>query len=126
MARLAECTTEPTNTEDAPARSRRTREQPGNEAIFDQALTNGLAAIVERRWAGEETAGNRVKSASQLLDVITARGRGVEDGVVELPDLDPPPEGFVFGGDPTPTRVKTASLREAIRITQRPRHARLV
>lgn len=100
--------------------------RPGNEAIFDQALTNGLAAIVARRWPGEEMGGDRVKSASQLLDVITARGTRVEEGVFELPDLAPPPGGFVLGDEPTPTVVSVTSLREAIRITQRPRHARLV
>jgi hypothetical protein len=101
------------------------RERPGNEAIFDQALTNGLAAIVARRWPGEEMDRNRVKSAKALLDVIAEHADEAEEGVVELPDLDPPPAGSPFGDDPAPTVVKVALLRAAIDVTQRPRHARL-
>lgn len=100
------------------------RERPGAEAIFDQALTNGLAAIVSRRWPGEEMRGRQVKPASECLDVIEEHGTATDDGVYELEDLDPPPPGFVLGDEPTPTIVRAAVLRDGIRITQPPRHAR--
>jgi len=101
------------------------RARPGNEGIFDQALTNGLAAIVARRWPDEEMDGTRVKSALKLLDVIAALGERAGDGIYELPDLHQPSEGSPFGEGPTPTIVKVAMLQKAIEITQRPRHARL-
>lgn len=101
------------------------REQPGAEAIFDQALSNGLAAIVSRRWPGEEVRGRLVKSASECLDVIEKHGAQLEAGVYELEDIDPPPPGFVLGDEPTPTIVRVAVLREGLRITQPPRHARV-
>ncbi len=100
------------------------QERPGNEAIFDQALTNALTAIVAQRWPGDEVGGGRVKSAGRLLDEVAARGVEIESGVVELPDLAPP-QGLVLGDEPTPTVVNVTVLREAIGITQRPRHARL-
>jgi hypothetical protein len=101
------------------------RERPGAEAIFDQALTNALAAIVARRWPGEEMRGRQVKSAAACLEVVEQHGAEIEAGTFELEDLDPPPRGFVLGDEPAPTIVRVAVLREAIEITQPPRHARV-
>ena len=55
---------------------REDRERPGFAGIFDEALTNALAAIVAARWPGTEMRGSRVKSASELLDVIEEHGDG--------------------------------------------------
>ncbi|MGY5078984.1 hypothetical protein ACWIGX_18090 [Streptomyces nigrescens] len=50
------------------------REVPGAAAIFDQALSCGLAAIVAHQWPGEELKKNgAVKSARFLIEVAKAR-----------------------------------------------------
>ncbi|MCX4523935.1 hypothetical protein OHA69_40825 [Streptomyces anulatus] len=109
---------------------------PGAEAIFDQALTNGLAAIVSSQW-GEETAADargRVKSAAQLLAVVEEKAQAVGDepDVYVIPD--PEPVSAAFPGDsPWPwvedetlpdleTRINVAVLREGIKGTQPVRH----
>lgn len=46
-------------------------EASGAEALFNQALSNGLAAIVAHHWPGRERKRNgRVKSAADLLAII--------------------------------------------------------
>ncbi|WAL96911.1 hypothetical protein [Streptomyces sp. Je 1-369] len=92
---------------------------PGAAAIFDQALTNGLAAIVAQTWPGEEAekrknGEHRLKSAAQLLQVITRRCDEAGEGIRLLPDE--------VGAPGTP--VDTDTLRDALEQTQRVRHAR--
>src|SRR4051794_7348071 len=102
-------------------------ERAGASGIFDTALTNGLAAIVARRWPAEEmTAQGFVKPASALLEVIAAHAQPDDAGIYELEDIDPPPPVAVFGPplDPTPTRIDVTLMRDAIRRTQVIRHAR--
>src|SRR3954452_11815885 len=61
------------------------RASDGAEGVFDQALTNGLAAIVADEWPGEEVGrGGRMLAASKLLDVIEQRGKHKDDGVVAI------------------------------------------
>jgi hypothetical protein len=51
-------------------------EAAGAEALFNQALSNGLAAIVSHHWPGEDRRGNgRVKSAADLLSLINRKVR---------------------------------------------------
>ncbi|MFE6127793.1 hypothetical protein ACFQ6Q_05900 [Streptomyces sp. NPDC056437] len=92
---------------------------PGAAAIFDQALTNGLAAIVASIWPGEETekrrtGDHRLKPASQLLKVITEKCGEAQDGMRLIPDAT----------DDTPIAVDVAALSDALEQTQRVRHAR--
>ncbi|WP_157036382.1 hypothetical protein [Streptomonospora alba] len=92
---------------------------PGAAAIFDQALTNGLTAIVAHVWPGDESqrlknGHDRMKSASHLLDVITERC--IEDGQGQL--LIPNNQ------DKTHLSADVANLRDALDQTQRVRHGR--
>jgi hypothetical protein len=101
----------------------------GAEGIFDQALTNGLAAIVAHSWPGAEHDGRRMLSASKLLDVIEHHGKRTGAGVVRvLHD----PEGtewisLPFADEPAPnfTAVHVETLRDALEATQAIRHARI-
>jgi hypothetical protein len=101
----------------------------GAAAIFDQALTNGLAAIVARRWPHELTRDDgRVKSAAALLDVIERNGLPGDEGEVRLPH-DGPDEMWVetpLDDEPFPhfTEVRVPVLRDAVERTQPVRHAR--
>lgn len=105
------------------------RSSDGAEAIFDQAATNGLAAIVAYAWPGAEVdKRSRVLSAAALLEVITARGTAQDDGVVLIehaPALSAR-EDDLIGAEPVPnaTRVDVRALRAAITATQAVRHAR--
>ncbi|MBC3844624.1 hypothetical protein GXW82_43950 [Streptacidiphilus sp. 4-A2] len=61
----------------------------GGEAIFDQGLSNGLAAIVAHEWPGEEAnAKGRVLSASGLLSVIEKHVTADSNSVLVIPDPD--------------------------------------
>lgn len=103
------------------------RGRDGAAGIFDTALSNGLAAIVVARWAGQEAERRGwIRSASALLDVIEANAEPAANGNYELADLEPPPDTDVFGAPlgPTPTRIDPEVLRDAIRRTQTIRHAR--
>ena len=64
----------------------------GAEALFDQALTNGLALIVAHSWPGEESNGKGfMLPASGLLEVIEVHGIPAADGVTRiLHDLTKP------------------------------------
>jgi hypothetical protein len=103
----------------------------GAEGVFDQALTNGLAAIVAYAWPGAELSGTRVRSAAQLLDVIGRHGKAHEDGTVRVlhdpkgPEYEPPSP--LFPDDPWPnfTSVNEPVLRDALDVTQAIRHARV-
>jgi hypothetical protein len=101
----------------------------GAEGIFDQAVTNGLAAIVAHAWAGAEMTGSRVRSARELLDVIEQRGKAERGGIVRVPhDPDGPEfEEAPFADEPLPnfTTVRVPVLRDAINATQAIRHARV-
>ncbi|MFC5200557.1 hypothetical protein [Streptomyces kaempferi] len=64
----------------------------GREAIFDQALTSGLAAIVAHGWAGEEAdAKGRMLLARALLRLLEGKAGDSKlnvsaDGVLVIPD----------------------------------------
>ena len=101
----------------------------GAEGVFDQALTNGLAAIVAAEWPGAETQGASriIRSARPLLGVIEQKGTPGGDGVIHLlraggPTWLPP----IFGDEPAPnfTVVEVAKLRDALAVTSAIRHAR--
>lgn len=101
----------------------------GAEGIFDQALTNGLAAIVAHTWPGAEMSSKgRALSAAGLLDVIEERGQAVDGGIVRVPHEVGGPEytdlPFDEGPMPNFTSVEIEPLRDAIRTTQAIRHAR--
>lgn len=105
------------------------RVSDGAEAVFDQALTNGLAAIVGYAWPGAELGGAKVLSAAGLLDVIKQRGKADEDGIVRvLHDPNGPEYGdpSPFDDEPSPnfTNVNEPVLRDALDVTQVIRHAR--
>lgn len=100
----------------------------GAEAIFDQALSNGLAAIVAAEWPGSEVGrGGRVLSAGDLLTVIEQRGRTADDGFIHL--LREGQSEWVtlpFEEDPFPnfTSIDVRTLRDGLDKTQDIRHAR--
>lgn len=132
---------------------RRNHVQAGTEALFDHALNNGLAVIVEASWPGQDVDKVRVKSASGLLDVLvaqaaapatantagTASGRPVSvtadpiTHVITLRLAHPTgqtnlrvmhlPNGFVPGSDDVVV-VDVPVLRDAIRIAHPVRHGR--
>jgi hypothetical protein len=97
-------------------------DQPGAEGRFDQALTNGLAAIVEKRWPGEQLeSNNRVKSARALMGVIE---RKAGSGCVALEDIEPRLDDSFCEPGPTPTAVDLETLRDGLDATQPARHGR--
>ncbi|MGW2082301.1 hypothetical protein ACWCOW_36220 [Streptomyces sp. NPDC001939] len=116
---------------------------PGAESLFDQALTNGLAAIVSEQWGEDQVLweNGRAKPASGLLAVIAKEAEEYElndePGVYVLPD-ELLPASPPSGGSPWPwltelrgcdmpvmeTRIKVAILRAALDATQPVRHAR--
>ncbi|MFC5748452.1 hypothetical protein [Actinomadura rugatobispora] len=66
----------------------------GAEGVFDQALTNGLAAVVAHTWPSKEAdRKGRVLSADSLLTVIENHGTAAEDGVMWVPH---DPEGPLY------------------------------
>lgn len=101
----------------------------GAEGVFDQALTNGLAAIVAAEWPGEEFERSlHVRSASSLLKIVEQKGATGAKGVMHVlragePQWLPPPG---FGEEPTPnfTIVEVGTLRDALKVTWAIRHAR--
>ncbi|MFI9597628.1 hypothetical protein [Nonomuraea sp. NPDC052265] len=108
----------------------------GAEALFDQALTNGLALIVAHMWPGKESGRRgRMLSARDLLVVIKAEGISAESGVTRVLH-DPAKPEFVKSpwfepGDEERlvanfTEVRTSVLERALDITQEIRHAREV
>lgn len=104
----------------------------GREGIFDQVLSNGLAAIVASEWPGEELDRNgRVRSASALLTVIEKHVPAT-DGIVLLPDKHPMPEIPQGDGDSlfqaprlsSHTRIDVRTLQNGIEASQAARHGR--
>ena len=104
------------------------RATDGAEGLFDQALTNGLAAIVAQEWPGEEVErGGRMLAAARLLDVVEEHGKHKEDGVVAiLRPGEPEYTQYPFEDEPMPnyTTVNVPVLRDALSATQAIRHAR--
>ncbi|MER5556188.1 hypothetical protein ABT001_31730 [Streptomyces sp. NPDC002793] len=93
-------------------------EVPGHEATYDQALSNGLAAIVAQQWPGQELSSEgHVKSARQLLKVITKQADAQPDGtyLIAWPDRHENPEKIC---------VNTEVLCDGINETQAARHGR--
>ncbi|MFF3518751.1 hypothetical protein [Streptomyces sp. NPDC002573] len=64
--------------------------EPGHEGIYDQALSNALAAIVAAEWPGQEAKGEgRVHSARRLLKVIAEKiPPDPAMGLCVIPDRD--------------------------------------
>ncbi|OIJ62788.1 hypothetical protein WN71_037615 [Streptomyces mangrovisoli] len=104
----------------------------GREGIFDQALSNGLAAIVAFEWPGKESDRNRrVLSASALLQVIE-KHIPATDGIVLVPDQHPMPQ--IPQGDSdslfqaprlsSHTRIDVSTLQNGIEASQAARHGR--
>jgi hypothetical protein len=100
-------------------------EVPGAEALFDQALSNGLAAIVSTEWPGEELEKNgQVKSAARLLTVVTDHLESDSDGHYRLALED---GARVAVGDPDAEShliIDVETLREAVTTGQAIRHGR--
>ncbi|MFD5292429.1 hypothetical protein ACFWJV_30085 [Streptomyces rochei] len=104
----------------------------GREGVFDQALSNALAAIVASEWPGEELDHNgRVRSASALLRLIEKHVPAT-GGIVLVPDKDPLPE--IPQGDTdslfqaprlsSHTRIDARTLQNGIEASQAARHGR--
>ncbi|SFA81618.1 hypothetical protein SAMN05216266_101610 [Amycolatopsis marina] len=108
---------------------------PGAAGLFEQALCNGLAVIVEARWPGSEVdSKGRVKSAKVLLEVIAAEearaGRIGPVLALEEPGAAPPVVGecipYWDESESEPAvHVEIAVLREALRATAPRRHGKL-
>ncbi|TQK49837.1 hypothetical protein FBY35_0111 [Streptomyces sp. SLBN-118] len=106
----------------------------GSEGIFDQALTNGLAAIVAHEWPGEEKdKKGRVLYARQLLCVIEKHVTPGADGDLVIPDPRgdrPPPQSpadsnFHWRQLPAlDTRIDARVLVDGLDVSQSARHAR--
>ncbi|MEU1447963.1 hypothetical protein ACFWBS_44860 [Streptomyces mirabilis] len=110
----------------------------GREAIFDQALTNGLAAIVAHEWAGEEAdAKGRMLSARALLRLLEGKTSDGKlsvsaDGVLVIPDpheqRSVPQSATTFFEwaelPPLDTRIDVRVLDDALDASQPARHAR--
>ncbi len=90
------------------------RESGGAAAGFDEALSNGLAAIVADEWPGSERRSRGVKSAAELLQVVRQGARDLGGDRYEIPARD------VVG----PTTIDVGALERAISATQAVRHAR--
>ncbi|MEU0169027.1 hypothetical protein ACL07V_36705 [Streptomyces sp. MB22_4] len=105
----------------------------GREGVFDQALSNGLAAIVASEWPGKEVdRKGRVLSASALLKVIEERIPAT-DGIVCVPDEHPMPDipqgdtNSLFQAGPrlsSHTRIDVRTLQNGIEASQAARHGR--
>lgn len=104
------------------------RASDGAEGVFDQALTNGLAAIVAHEWPGAEVGrGGRMLAASKLLDVVEQHGKRKDDGIIAiLRPGEPEYTQYPFENEPMPnyTAVNVPVLRDALSATQAIRHAR--
>lgn len=108
---------------------RHDRVSDGAEGVYDQALTNGLAAIVAHNWPGEEMEGSGGKSraARALLKVIENRGVQPDRGrvrvmhYVDQPEYEEHP---ALGRVENFTTVDVPAFQDALRVTQAIRHAR--
>jgi hypothetical protein len=88
----------------------------GAGALFDDALSNGLAAIVSHEWPGSE-AGRRVgvKSARDLLGIVRASAAG-EQGVHRLRGSN--------NDQPYEVEVRVRVLEDGLNHAQPVRHGR--
>jgi len=101
----------------------------GAEALFDQALSNALAAIVAHDYPDDlYRSDGKVKSAAGLLRVLEEHGIPGTDGTIMLPHEGPDQLWVTtpLDDEPVPnfTEVRVGALREAIDKTQAVRHAR--
>jgi hypothetical protein len=99
----------------------------GAEGVFDQALTNGLAAIVAHEWPGAELDRSKIRSAAGLLNVLEKRASVAGDGTLRvLRPGEPEWEVVPWDDEPMPnfTTIDIVTLRSAISTTQAIRHAR--
>jgi len=106
---------------------RHDRVSDGAEAIYDQALTNGLAAIVAHNWPGAdmEGSGGNTRAASGLLKVTADRGVQAErERVRVMHAVDQRPSRSSILRVENFTTVDVPALRDALRVTQAIRHAR--
>lgn len=107
---------------------RHDRVSDGAEAVYDQALTNGLAAIVAYTWPGAEwKSSGRARAASDLLTVIEDRGIRAKPGTVRVRHRADEPEyenHFAFGEVENFVAINVSVLRDALKVTQAIRHAR--
>ncbi|MET9761782.1 hypothetical protein ABZ016_22425 [Streptomyces sp. NPDC006372] len=103
--------------------------EPGHEGIYDQALSNALAAIVAAEWPGEEANDKgRVHFARTLLKVIAEKiPSDPTTGLCVIPDRDADvrsqwekedrvPEGF------WDTRIDVDLLTDALDVSGQARH----
>ncbi|MEV5484178.1 MULTISPECIES: hypothetical protein [Streptomyces] len=106
---------------------------PGAGGVFDQALTNGLAAIVAHEWPGEESAvqkngDRRMKAASGLLAVIRTHLDESTPGVRTISDKEVRSGTPFWGEDEDPptfdVTIEVDVLLDALDQTQPVRHAR--
>ena len=111
---------------------RNDRVPPGAEGVFDQALNNGLAAIVAFAWPGHEfePGKTKVRSATALLNVINRRGEPQNDGTIRVmhdpsgPEYELPSPAFPDDPWPNFTTVDELALRKALDVTHAVRHGR--
>jgi hypothetical protein len=103
--------------------------EPGHEGIYDQALSNALAAIVAAEWPGKEAnSKGRVHFARDLLQLIAEKiPPDPVTGLCVIPDCDTDgrsrwekengaPEGF------WDTRIDVGLLTDALDVSGRARH----
>lgn len=91
-------------------------EQPdvaGAAALFDQALTNGLVAIVGAEWPGDERNGRQTKPARALIRIIEERCPENAPGVhlIQISEADV-------------IQIDVRTLLDALDVSQPTRHAR--
>jgi hypothetical protein len=94
------------------------REIAGSGALYDQALTNGMAAIVTYEWPGREVGGRRraaIKSARELLRVVKGQVPG-QKGTHRLTGNH---DGHTYE-----VGIRARVLEEGLSRTQPVRHAR--
>lgn len=90
------------------------RKVGGAAAGFEEAVSNGLAAIVCHEWPGSERGRRGIKSPAQLLEVVRTHSRHLGGDRYEVPARD----GL------GPTVIDVGTLRRGISATQAVRHAR--
>ncbi|MFE2119007.1 hypothetical protein ACFXAY_37190 [Streptomyces microflavus] len=102
---------------------------PGHEGIYDQALSNALAAIVAAEWPGEEVnRRGRVHFARDLLKVIAEKTRSdPATGLCVVPDRDADARSRWGRDNPLPkgfwdTQIDVGLLTDALDVSGLARH----